>query len=480
MHSKRTIHGPRRRSTAFTLLLVAALVAASCGDDDDDAAPGTTAPPGPHESHECVFRPGELIAPSDSDEEITEVFGQFEAKTSLTPEELAGSEFDVGLSLYRVDPNTDMLEAAADLAASNSELEFSLNYLTAFSPNWKYAPYNEPEGVSNEGLEPPELSTDFAVAVLDTGFTDVPGAPAQWAPAPGATTEVQRISLPSPPASQVSASPGEEVLGGRAAGHGTFIVNVLAQILPGAPIYAAGIEPRFDGDDAYLRDDGTAVSVRDDATLVWALQFLLGQEAVDYINMSFGTYGCASGGDGEPAYAQPLGLRKAIDLIAQRNELNERDETEARAVEVFAASGNDGHRDGDAVFYPAAWAHEFEWLHSVASVPMGTDDYSNRASWVELEANGNNVVSMLPETVRPDPGSTSTSTTTGGPVATVTYAAGWYRWSGTSFATPCALAVHASGGTVTPASPATTVSGTTRTTTAPPAASTSCGLNMDP
>jgi hypothetical protein len=335
----------------------------------------------------------------------------------LTPDEFRGNpELDLGLSLYQF-PSSDMdpLEVAAEL--NGREVEAAPNYLTAFAPNWKYAPYDDPV----EAPEPELASVAIGevgtpIAVLDTGYAELPASPAAL------QSTVVPLVLPAVPGgTTVSSVP--EVLDGRVAGHGTFIVNVLAQLLPGATIWPVALTPRFDDDDAYDTGvDNGPVSVRDDSTVAFAIDVILATDEVRHINLSGGTYGCTPLSGSVEQYHVPLGLRRVVDLIETRNA--GRDEQDR--IHLFAASGNDQQRPGGAVFYPAGFASAHDWLHSVASdrASDGTD-YSNRGDWVEFQAAGSHMVSYLPETNRPVP--------TPAPE-------GWYAWSGTSFATPCLLA----------------------------------------
>jgi hypothetical protein len=194
--------------------------------------------------------------------------------------------------------------------------------------------------------------------------------------------------------------------------------------------------------------DATAggLPLRGDDDVVHALTtYFPGSPSLDYLNLSFGSYGCSTFdvgdfefrddtfGDllGEEGglvfdYRQPLGMRMALTAVRNAN---------GGEMHVFAAAGNDSFRqdEGDPeVFYPAGWAlRDADWIHSVASDPKlaprpgesETGDYSNRNQWVETQARGTFAVSWLPDTSWGPPD--------------------WYSWSGTSFATPCALAKHA-------------------------------------
>ena len=423
MNNTRTTERSRRWLPATAALVALTLIAANCGDDGPDqddasedtettesatgtaASTGTTEPTvtteatgiteatgtteaagttevtttsdllgpfDPSELEECLRRPGELLATSDRGTDIAEILEQDPetvVEVPLQPD--IGDAPNLGVSLYQfANDDLDPLEAAALIAASDDSIDAAPNYMSSFAPNWKYAPYDDPrpEDEPEDGAEDELPSAGgVGIAVLDTGFVDVANAPAQT------TTNVVPIAVPPLPSELTSLSPPEEALVGRSAGHGTFIANILAQLLSDVTIYTAAIAPRFEEDDQFELNDGTIVSVRDDATLIWTISTLLGQEVPpQYINMSFGSYGCpGSPGDGPDEIYLPLGLRTVVDELAARAERGE-------AIEVFAAAGNDGHREGGPVFYPAGWAPDYEWLHSVASDPIPGDDYSNR------------------------------------------------------------------------------------------------------
>ena len=212
---------------------------------------------------------------------------------------------------------------------------------------------------------------------------------------PAAVTTFQVPTVPDP---HTPPPVEEEVHDGVAAGHGTFIVNLLAQLLPQATIYAASTGLRYDDDDHLGLDteQGTTAVMRDDSTVAAALNALavnVGDDGLDYLNLSFGTYGCTGlletpveSAAEIPVYMTPLGLRTVLENWAAANP----------EMQVFAASGNDSHDASvdPEIFFPAGWAVEpdHEWLHSVASDPLNVDvsnpddDYSNRGWWVELQA----------------------------------------------------------------------------------------------
>lgn len=108
-------------------------------------------------------------------------------------------------------------------------------------------------------------------------------------------------------------------------------------------------------------------------------------------------------------------------------------------VTIVAAAGNDGTSQEN---YPAAWNQLFpDRVVAVASHdapdgsgPPSLSSFSNRGSWVDVSACGQQVEVSHPLALVPDvvvPG--------------VPYRQGWMSWSGTSFATPQVAACIASG-----------------------------------
>jgi hypothetical protein len=269
------------------------------------------------------------------------------------------------------------------------------------------------------------------IAVVDTGFDARALAALGEPPSQAPVLWTRAGGIPG----QHATSSDVEVRDGIAAGHGTFIVGILAQLLRDARITAVGVDLRYLSDDDYAAPTDPALphpaSVRDDSTVTAVLADLLDREPdLSHLNLSFGTYGCsgqrdrfAAAGEPVPPFLTPLGLRTVLSNMGGQ-------------IQVFAASGNDGHRASDPeVFYPAGWHTDYPtWLHSVASDGLDGVDYSNRGPWVELQARGSRTVSVLP----------TTSSWTD---------VGWAAWSGTSFATPCALAASIRGDDLVGASP---------------------------
>lgn len=374
----------------------------------------------------CAFRIGELNVRFDGDDQLDEIVGLIGAVEDvgpIAPESSAAG--DIHLLRIGIGP----LAAASTLTTAG--FEASPNYIFAFAPGWRYAPFDTPKGA--QPTSPPQSDIAATIAVLDTGFADLSQGGASAA-------DVQPSPSPPPPGALTGGAVQDEVTTGLAAGHGTFIVNQLGQLLPNATYFPTGISPRYTADDGYVPPSGgTPVSIRDDSTVTSALTTSV-DPTVEYLNVSFGSYGCTAlkeppegvapeneadywadfDPEGMDPWLTPLGFGVALDQYG------------SSGVEVFAASGNDGNGTSGIpataeIFYPAGWALNHSWLHSVASDPKTSGinplgDYSNRGVWVETQARGSRVVSQLPNTDWGDEG--------------------WFEWSGTSFAAPCALAQH--------------------------------------
>ncbi len=315
----------------------------------------------------CFYREHELVADSGRAGVIADLLGVAVAELgALRPD--GGGDIDVNLSLYSVD--MDPLQAAATLAnpgiAEADRVAASPNYVYGFEQNRpKFAPGNTPEAATK--LIPEPLSTDdLQVEVVDTGWKALSrqsqdDVELQSSSLDGLLTTAFNPFTVGPPAP----APISEVLEGRDAGHGTFIVNLLHRLLPRASITVAAIPPRFEADDGFVPPvvDGGAVSIRDDASVTFGVLASLTNdldENLDYLNLSFGTYGCTEAAasldaeaDPNIGFFAPLGMRRVLDGLADRSGDGDTDPS----TEVFAAAGNDAQRpDHPVLFFPAAWA----------------------------------------------------------------------------------------------------------------------------
>jgi hypothetical protein len=213
------------------------------------------------------------------------------------------------------------------------------------------------------------------IGVVDTGMW-----PHDWC-AGAYLAHVRDLELEDAPYDSVRA---------RCAGHGTFVTGLILQQAPAADVRVErALDPSGSGR----------------TTAVVAAAERLVAQGVDIINLSLGT-------------ARPT-VGEASLLTHTIRELPDR-------IVVVAAAGN--RDDGPArEFLPAA-------LHEVLAVGAATETgaggewkwapYSNFGNWVDLAAEGGELVSTFP--VFPKKGSNGSEVRT---------FAGWATWSGTSFAT---------------------------------------------
>jgi subtilisin family serine protease len=174
-------------------------------------------------------------------------------------------------------------------------------------------------------------------------------------------------------------------------GHANFIAGVIAQRSSHAKITIQRVLDTF--------------GMCTEAELVSALDRL--DDATALVNLSLGGFTVDD--------AAPVALRDALSrVLAAPDRL------------VVAAAGNDGQRDRP--FWPAAFAATGEAWHDRVVAVAAHDgkalcDWSNAGPWVTLAAPGADVTSTF--------------------VRHPEFGSGWAQWSGTSFATPAAVAALA-------------------------------------
>ena len=391
---------------------------------------------------ECQYRPGQLIAPPGLASMIQSVTGtSVKETTNLVPERLRTQLPPTvqQYSLYSVG-SADPFDTA--LALGQSGISAAPNYLSSFAPGVRtWAPGEESRPASDPGPIAPSTSygSGVRIGVLDTGLG---GKLTGVLPGTGAVTYRSAQSMRFTLVGNGLVSPvylqPTELTTGRAAGHGTFITGLIRRVLPGARVVVAQV-PFFDAGDAAFGVPSSPTfstntsSRADDAALTFmmfsAFVDSTARTNIDVLSLSFGSYGCGDafepGKDTAGDFRTPVGIRSALLGLW---------ELSGRRLMVAAAAGND---QTDEPFYPAAFAAStcFEpsnvapsgppatcaqksqavspWLAGVSSTPSALGDYSNRAAWAAVLAQGSDVLSLMPSST-------------------------WASWSGTSFAAPCA------------------------------------------
>jgi hypothetical protein len=415
-----------------------------CERRSNDAAlvvDGAVPPP------QCIYRAGELLVPTNTPPKVvTDLAGYTLSSTPI-------GETGYYLATFSgADPVT--LAQQVDLAVPN--------YLVSGAMGWTFGPGGDAKALESSaksgggGLDQ-STTVKKTVAVLDTGLDLQAKVPVKSAILPSKAL-VAYLAMPTRRASQPTwpaTANISEVDVGLTAGHGTFIASILTHLVPSADVSVGQIpswliEVAQDvGAAGATKSVSWQVAVTDTATVAATLSDPE-LKNFDYLNLSLGSYGCPEDvvfRDVTSTYwRSPTPIMKAISELAKPL--------------VFAAAGNDV---SEQPFYPAAWgscgvggvlgcpagdkgAAIAAQISSVgsndclgtcaskgAAGTMGGRSFSNKGSWVEYPGvEGAEVVGF-----RPDTRETAK--------ATATALAGPYEWSGTSFATPCALALHLVG-----------------------------------
>jgi hypothetical protein len=230
---------------------------------------------------------------------------------------------------------------------------------------------------------------------------------------------------------------------GRTAGHGTFIASIIARVAPSATVLAYESPQQSIVD--FHDELGTLVRARTTSEYFLANEILArftGQDPLDVLSLSLGTFRCAFDGQEQPPPAADP-VRAALLTLDQRYGSDDDNQ-----LAIVAAAGNHGVSNR---FYPAGYALDdpcfssppydpcsggYEpFLFAVGSTASeNSGEFSNYGPpedpWVSFYAQGGDAIGWKP--------------------LWDTGAAGWYFWSGTSFAAPCAAAqavAQASSGT---------------------------------
>ena len=293
-------------------------------------------------------------------------------------------------------------QLAADLNRRLGEEGFvSLNHILTLAPTPRIGPGDDPTPTDEPDPMGKELDIDWQVAVIDTGLF-------------GKTRSgLTPTSMTEP---EVFDGDGDKVVDFAGSGHGGFIGGILKRMIPNLEVHVR---------DVVTRDLDRHTFIIEEADIIADVDTALGDRRVAVVNLSLGTY--ADEGD-VPA------LRAAMRRwIKQRPD-----------VLFAAAAGNDATKDR---FYPAAFAAEREFREAVMSVgafntsPREADtisgwaEFSNRGRWVRALAPGVHHHSDYMSDIEFVYGEDQTA----GNSDRAKFE-GLAEWSGTSFATPYAVA----------------------------------------
>lgn len=387
-----------------------------------------------------ALRPAEATQVADIDGEV--------------PQRLPGAGPYRELQLYEYDDESvDPLDVATEITERTGRLA-TPNYLMVSTQIWKYGSADKaqptyttssiPVLTTSTGSTVPQTNSPGTVVVVDTGFdTDGLVAPS------GSVKNADRYT----------ANVAVDTKGPDEVGHGTFIASRIRGAtqpsdVPVSVVAVGGLTKLIQ-----LLPDSTepTLTISD-----WQFAFAVlygtqravsadpGQTRTTVLNLSFGSYGCGKGssntagvvvGDGafkftESSVCATAGVRSALLALKASGYIDY----------VTAAAGNDS---SSSAFFPAAFSEEAcfhtlnvgascqpvretamqnTWLFAVGtngSLP-GKLPYSNKGSFVNIKAKGTLVAGLLPKTVTRS-------------------LAGYYVWSGTSFAAPCVASFLAVG-----------------------------------
>jgi len=296
--------------------------------------------------------------------------------------------------------------------------EASPIHIMATAAHWRWAPGTVPTAVPGYQVPDPSGDQSEVIAVVDSGIV-VDGLP------PGLVGVLMKDSF------------DEETIGNgeNEASHGTFVAGLMHQIAPNYTISL--VRPRLVDPDSvqnHGNEDVPDVQVTSEIHVAEAIERLLrrhAEEEVGVLNLSFGMYTCNPG-------AQDLwtGVIESLKKWFEQYE----------DAHIFAAGGNE---QIDIPFWPAALA-EWPWdlgdamtpneaIHGVGAINLGETeivwndsqnppeqvDFSGIRPWVTHRAPGSDLVNLR--------GAASASGATA------------VCWSGSSFATAVASAMHAAG-----------------------------------
>jgi subtilisin family serine protease len=259
-------------------------------------------------------------------------------------------------------------------------------------------------GADERSHRRPIPDTSCNVLVLDTGaWPQIIAADATMNPAAQAAKDLLMSCLVASDPDEWDGD-GNRVLD-PAAGHGTFIAGIFANLAPGARVDCErALSSYGDTDDAAIAQ-----------VLLSKFDFNADEPAYDIVSMSFGGFA----DENDP----PIALAQAIAKIQARwapPVLGDEDALEQRVVFVASAGNNASCRP--------TWPASFENVIGVGALgPNGPAWFTNYGPWVNACAPGVDIVSTFFDL---------------GPLARLDgdHFDGWAKWSGTSFSGPVVAA----------------------------------------
>lgn len=339
-----------------------------------------------------LHRPDQVLVRREAADQLRRFFGE-RTEEYQGIGDIAGEPVR-GLLRYQLPPR--LRDGRTDVPGTLDEIDRALgegiavpdHVLYVVGSVGKACPATEPEPPPRAGGPLPALSKNpgagkgVRVSVVDTGW--YPGAATDsdspWL-ARGVDGDVE----------QVNPAHIHEY-----AGHGTFVAGVVRCMAPATEIEVEG----------FLTMGG---AIYESEIAQQLNEAMVDRDNPQLISISAGTH---------TRNNLPL---MGFQALAEVQKLTEGDE----AVLVVAAAGNDGN---DVPFWPAA----FDWVVSVGSLDADgrRSDFSNYGPWVDVYAQGRNLVNAFPtgtytygEPTSPGYGTTQNFT-------------GLAQWSGTSFSTP--------------------------------------------
>jgi subtilisin family serine protease len=354
--------------------------------------------------------PGRLVAPPDRADvfdspAVRDVLGRRKLRAERTADDGEGGV--VHLSMVSADDGVRLdpvVAAQATLEILALEEAVAVSPLYGFLANQTMQPCDDPEEALVAVAAPVgDRGAGVRITIVDNGIHQ----PSWWPglAVPGGEPDPLDALIPAP-----AEAPGAYL--GRAAGHGSFMAGIVAQLAPRATIT--------------VRRVGDTEGFVDELRLSTALHELAAEaDPPDVIVLACGAYGIkvgsmgtAAAGDGT-GWRQPHLLRHAIDTVSRRLD----------GTVIVCAAGNYGSKDP---CYPAAFSTEHRG-RVVAVAALDQDgrraSFSNYGDWVDASTLGVRLRSrFVPGTEHPgnDPDGRPEEFNGGGSA----------EWSGTSFAAP--------------------------------------------